>query len=79
MNAPGSTGRRARRPMVAGLLAVLALFLTALDDLLAAVAGARPLRFEARELAEVIAETYRRAGAVDADVIEDDDEGEHRV
>lgn len=65
-------GGRDWRAVGAGLRAVVFLFLTALDDLLAAAAGSRPLRDDARDVADAIGETYRkgRERAVDAEVVE---------
>ncbi|MEU8035729.1 hypothetical protein [Streptosporangium sp. NPDC049078] len=43
----------------AGIRAVARLFLTAVDDLLAAVAGTRPLRYNIADVAQVVGDAYR--------------------
>ncbi|MEU3168946.1 hypothetical protein [Streptosporangium sp. NPDC006930] len=65
------------RPSVwAGLWAVLRLFLTAADDLLAAVAGTRPIRYDVRDAAQVIGEAYRtgKHHVAEGDVIDDEED-----
>ncbi|GHE28710.1 hypothetical protein GCM10017673_34010 [Streptosporangium violaceochromogenes] len=64
------------RPSVrAGLWAVVRLLLTAADDLVAAAAGARPLRADASDLARVVGEAYRtgKHRVAEGDVIEGDE------
>ncbi|REE96641.1 hypothetical protein [Thermomonospora umbrina] len=76
------SGRWARmRPVLRGLLAVALLLVTAVDALLTALIGVRPLVPLLRSLAAVLADEYRagRVGAIDADVIEDDDQSEREV
>jgi len=55
---------------------VLRLFLTAADDLLAAVAGTRPIRHNAADLAEVVGEAYRtgKHHVAEGDVIDDEED-----
>ncbi|MFF0243950.1 hypothetical protein ACWDR9_26015 [Streptosporangium sandarakinum] len=66
----------APRPSVwAGLYAVLCLLLSALDDLVAAIAGARPLRRDAADFARVVGDAYRtgKNHVAEGDVLDDDD------
>ena len=65
------------RPSIwAGIWAVVRLLLTALDDLVAALAGARPIRYDARDSARVFGDAYRtgKHHVAEADVIDDDEE-----
>lgn len=59
------------RDILRGLLAVLVLFLTAIDDLVTAVLGTGPVVPRARRLAWVIAGEYR-AGRASATTIPPD-------
>ncbi|MEU9833256.1 hypothetical protein AB0D67_17160 [Streptosporangium sp. NPDC048047] len=66
----------APRPSVwAGLYAVLRLLLSALDDLVAALAGARPLRRDAADFARLVGDAYRtgKNHVAEGDVLEADD------
>ncbi|GAA2875529.1 hypothetical protein GCM10010517_36440 [Streptosporangium fragile] len=72
-------GSSAPRPSVwAGLWAVIRLFLTAADDLLAALAGARPLRSDAHDVARVVGDAYRtgKHHVAEGHVIDDEDDEE---
>jgi hypothetical protein len=61
-------------PVLRGALAVLVLLATALDALVSAWVGAPPLAPRLRKVGRVLGDEFRagRAGAVDAEVIEDD-------
>jgi hypothetical protein len=66
------------RAFLRGVWAVLVLFVTAADALFTALVGIAPLAPKFRQIGLVIAEQYRVgcSGAVDADVIElDEDKG----
>lgn len=68
------------RPSIwAGIWAVARLLLTAADDLLAAAVGARPIRYDAHDAAQVIGDAYRtgKNRVHEGDVI-DDEEGDLR-
>ncbi|MGS2641657.1 hypothetical protein [Streptosporangium sp. G12] len=59
----------------AGIRAVAHLLLTAVDDFLAAAVGARPIRYDAHDFAQVIGDAYRtgRNHIHEGDVIEGDE------
>lgn len=65
-------------PILRGVLAVLLLIVTALDALLTALLGTAPLAPKARRLGRAVADEYRAAaaGAVDAEVIDDEEKPE---
>lgn len=73
LNSPSRPGRA--RATLRGLAAVLTHLLGALDALVTARLGIPPLAWLARRTGHAIADEYRRgyAGAVDAEVIDEDE------
>lgn len=72
---PGPSTWERLSPVAYGLLAVLALVASAVDALVTALLGVAPLGPRLRRAGRVLADEYRagHAGAVDVDVVDDNE------